>query len=170
MVMRLEFTADENGYTEDGFRILNPISKKSMYIKNAIYIAFLLIMYVVLWVFLPSVERFYFYILLVLIIGAIIYFIVSPIIYYNHYCYKISDDKIEIRKGIFVLNQELVPIERIHQVNVSRGPINRFFDLASVTITTAGGNATLEYLDKDLASEIANKLNEIVIEILKKRE
>ena len=90
--------------------------------------------------------------------------------YYRRYRYRMDDDKVEVRKGIITITHDMVPIERVHQVNVSRGPINRRYGLANVLVTTAGGTVSLNYLEEDLAESIATKLNEKIIEMLKKRD
>ena len=64
----------------------------------------------------------------------------------------------------------MVPIERIHQVDVSRGPINRAFGLADVMITTAGGSVTIDHLEEDVAEDIAGRLNQSVVRMLKERD
>ena len=72
--------------------------------------------------------------------------------------------------GVIIRSHFLVPVERIHQVQVDKGPILRKFGLASVTVTTAGGIANLEYLDEPIAEDIAQNLNEKIIKMLKARE
>ena len=81
-----------------------------------------------------------------------------------------DDDCIEVRRGVIIRSHFLVPVERIHQVQVDKGPILRKFGLASVTVTTAGGIANLEYLDEPIAEDIAQNLNEKIIKMLKARE
>ena len=98
------------------------------------------------------------------------YWIVGPEIFYRRYRYRIDDEKAEIRRGIITISHSMVPIERIHQVEVSKGPINRMFGLANVVITTAGGVTTLEFLDEDTAESIASRLNECVVKLLKDRD
>ena len=61
-------------------------------------------------------------------------------------------------------------MERIHQVNVSKGPILRKYGLADVTITTAGGVATLQFLDEEIAEYIASNLNDKIVAMLRARE
>ena len=74
----------------------------------------------------------------------------------------ISDDRVDVRSGIFFLRHKVIPIERIHQVEVVSGPVNRLFDLADVRITTAGGTANIEYLEREEAERIADELNATV--------
>ncbi len=92
---------------------------------------------------------------------------VFPRIYFDHYRYFISEDRVDVRKGIFFLSHTVVPIERIHQVEVKEGPVNRFYGLADVQITTAGGTAQIEYLEREEAERIAEELNTIVDRIVR---
>ena len=93
--------------------------------------------------------------------------IVFPKIYYDHYRYFISEDRVDVRRGIIFLTHTVVPLERIHQVEVVSGPINRMYGLADVSITTAGGVAKIEYLETEEAERIADELNAIVDAIVK---
>lgn len=53
-----------------------------------------------------------------------------------------SDDLL-IRSGAIFRKYEAVPYGRLQFVEVSQGPLQRKFDLANVTITTAGSTATI---------------------------
>ncbi len=168
------FAVDETGMTADGYRTLPKNSVKSMYVKN--FIKFAIISVIVglvihFWDYLTDYDRdlgsiivIAFYVIIVL------YLIIGPQIFYRRYRYRMDDDKVEIRRGIITITHSLVPIERIHQVQVAKGPINRMFGLANVNITTAGGIATMEYLDEEVAESIASKLNEYVVRLLKDRD
>ena len=93
--------------------------------------------------------------------------VVFPKIYYDHYRYFISEDRVDVRRGIIFLTHTVVPLERIHQVEVVSGPINRMYGLADVSITTAGGVAKIEYLETEEAEKIGDELNAIVDAIVK---
>lgn len=67
----------------------------------------------------------------------------------------------EVREGILVITREIVPIERIHKIEVNAGPIDRMFGLAKVKAVTAGAEVTARFLENEKAEQIA--------EILKKR-
>ena len=169
-----EFAVDENGLTSDGYHILDPISKKSMYVSRIIIFAILAVIFGLAIhysdILFEDESELGCMILMAMFIIISIYLIISPIIFYRRYRYRLDDDKVEIRRGIITITHTLVPIERIHQVEVSKGPINRMFGLANVNMTTAGGTATLEYLDQETAESIASKLNECVVKLLKDRE
>jgi Uncharacterized conserved protein len=95
------------------------------------------------------------------------YLVVGPIVFYNRYRYKIDDERIDVRRGILIIRRTMVPIERVHQVEVTRGPINNMLGLANVDVTTAGGVARIEYLELEQAEEIAKHLNSLVNKIVK---
>ena len=168
------FKVDENGLTVDGYRCLEPESKRSMYLGNAVTmvisaaIVLLIVMYGGSWLGdYYDIACIGLYVLLAVIV---VYGLVEPQITYMRYRYRMDDDKIEVRWGIVYITHEMVPIERVHQVDVSEGPINRMYGLANVNITTAGGVVTIEYLKSDVAEAIASKLNEKVIKLLKERD
>lgn len=168
-----EFKVDENGLTTDGYHVLTKRSVGSMYIGNAIALA---VLSVIVYVIYAYSSQFYevpgIYKALSLTAYALIavYLAVGPAVYYARYRYRIDEDRIDIRKGILVISHTVVPIERVHQLEVARGPINNLFRLADVTITTAGGIASIQYLEIPVAEEIADSLNAYVTEILRKRE
>ena len=172
--MNDEFAVDENGLTSDGYHILDPVSKKSMYLGKLLLFAIFAVMFGLAIHFSDVLFEEYndsaCIVLIALFIIISIYLIVSPIIFYRRYRYRLDNDKVEIRRGVITISHTMVPIERIHQVEVSKGPINRMFGLANVNMTTAGGVAKLEYLDEATAESIASKLNESVVKLLKDRD
>lgn len=171
--MNRDFDVDDNGLTADGYKVLDPMSKKVMYIANAMLIAIAtIIMGLVVYyseVIFSDYSALGSTIVLAIWAVLVIYSAVEPSITYSRYRYRMDDDKVEVRRGVITIVHYLVPIERVHQVNVSRGPINRHYGLADVTVTTAGGTVTLQHLTEEEAESIATKLNETVVEILKQR-
>lgn len=169
-----EFEVNSEGYTSDGYRRLEPVALKSMYVGNLISVAVIAVVSILLYVYAPMIsaphEGLFKIALMIVAVVLYIYCIVSPSVFYRRYRYRIDGDKLEIRKGILVISHILVPVERIHQVQVSKGPINRMFGLANVNITTAGGTAVLQYLSESEAEGVAEHLNQYVVKILKERE
>ena len=154
----------------DEYHTLNPKAKTSMYIGNLIKGIVATAVLGLIAVGVKDLASYAVYVPIALIVVCWLYLILSPEVYYRHYKYCITSDKIDIRRGIIVLSHTVVPIERIHQVEVVRGPINNLFGLADITVTTAGGDAVIEFLDTETADEIADKLNAIVNQILKGRK
>jgi len=93
---------------------------------------------------------------------AVLWAAVFPVLRFRRYKYLIDADRIEIIRGVIFVSRTVVPINRIHQINVSRGPIDTAFGVAKVSVITAGSTAVLRFLDEDEAQTIALNLNEIV--------
>jgi hypothetical protein len=169
-----EFAVDETGMTSDGYRRLQPSCKKAMYIQNAITMSVLTVIAVLGFFFLGDRLGTWYDTTLILTVAVLaliaVYLLVSPQVFYRRYRYRIDSEKAEIRRGVVTIAHVLVPIERIHQVVVLKGPINRMFGLANVNITTAGGTTILEYLDTETAESIAEMLNQTVVKLLKDRD
>lgn len=98
--------------------------------------------------------------------------IITPKFRYERYRYGIGEDAIRVREGFIWIKETIVPIERLHKIEMSQGPIDRIFKLSSVVITTAGGDCKINFLDTEEAEVIAEKLkdkiNQIAIEERKK--
>jgi hypothetical protein len=100
---------------------------------------------------------------------TLVYIAVAPPVFYARYRYRITKDRVDVRYGVLVIRHILVPIERVHQVEIARGPINNLLDLADVTITTAGGEASIRYLEVDEAEKVADQLNDLIGRMLRER-
>ena len=93
---------------------------------------------------------------------AVLWALVFPVLRFRRYKYLIDADRIEIIRGVLFVSRTVVPINRIHQINVSRGPIDTAFGVAKVSVITAGSTAVLRFLDEDEAQTIALYLNKRV--------
>jgi membrane protein YdbS with pleckstrin-like domain len=58
--------------------------------------------------------------------------------FYRTADYRFTDDEIEYRRGVFFQQKTTVPYNRITNVGVSQGPIQRLVNVGSVGIHTAG--------------------------------
>lgn len=97
-------------------------------------------------------------------------FIIAPNIRYKRYKYLITEDRIEIVEGIFWVKRTIVPMDRIHQIDVARGPIDNAFKLSKVVVTTAGSAAAFKFIDIDVADEISEILNAKIASSLHEKE
>ena len=93
---------------------------------------------------------------------AIVWAAVFPVLRFKRYKYIITPDRVEIVCGVFFVSRTVVPVNRIHQINVARGPLDTSFGVAKVSVITAGSTAVLRFLDEDKAQELALYLNEKV--------
>jgi membrane protein YdbS with pleckstrin-like domain len=58
--------------------------------------------------------------------------------FYRTADYRFTDDEIEYRRGVFFQQKTTVPYNRITNVGVSQGPIQRLVNVGSVGVHTAG--------------------------------
>lgn len=163
------FKVDENGLTVDGYRVLDSSCLKSMYLSRIIAVIIIAVVFCGVYMAEASAPDLYRYITVLVLVVVVVYALVSPVVFYKRYRYRMDDEKIEVRKGIVYITHILVPIERVHQVDVNAGPVNRLFGLADVSVTTAGGEVTIQFLKEDVAESIATKLNDTVVRMLKER-
>lgn len=92
----------------------------------------------------------------------------KPYFKYYFYKYSIDDESIDIVQGFIIRRRNVVPIERLHKLDINRGPFLRLFGLSDITVYTAGGEVNFEYIKADRAEEILNmlrkKINEVAIQ------
>lgn len=84
---------------------------------------------------------------------------VFPKIRFKRYRYLLTDDRLELIEGIFWVERSIVPIDRIHQIDIAKGPLDNAFGVAKVIVTTAGSELTFRFLEPEKAEEIAMYLN-----------
>ncbi len=101
---------------------------------------------------------------------SVIELLFVPYFRYKRYKYIINDDKIDVVEGVLFIKRTIVPINRIQKVELSRGPIDSLFKVSKVTITTAGGDVIIKFLDIDVAENVANKLKDKINELVLLKE
>jgi uncharacterized protein len=157
-----------------GYLRLNKNCMLSMYLGYAITYAILLAAFILFMSYSKeALGDAHDAVLLVGLVGLVLilaYMLVAPPVFYSRYRYKITEDRVDVRSGILFLRHVMVPIERIHQVEVSRGPINNMLGLGHVNVTTAGGTATISYLVIEEAEKMAERLNKLVGTMIRDRE
>ena len=157
---------------EDGYNYLNPKSKSVMYIKYGILIAMMVAAAVVLFIFRKEAEisDIVAYVIIAAVALISVMLLAMPVIFYKHYRYIVDSEKVDVRSGVFFIRRTVVPIERVHQVQVKTGPLSNRVGLADVVITTAGGSAVIQYLDRQVADSIAEYLKDSINKIIRDRE
>lgn len=94
--------------------------------------------------------------------------LISPIIRFYRYRYKIDDESIDIIEGYIFVTRSIVPINRLHKLEIIQGPYDKICNVAKINVTTAGGDVTIRFLETEKADKITEslkkKINEIAIE------
>jgi membrane protein YdbS with pleckstrin-like domain len=84
-----------------------------------------------------------------------------PAVRYRHTTYEISERGIRIRRGILWRTVSSVPRSRVQHTDVTQGPVERMFDLATLIVYTAGthhASVSLSGLARATAFQIRDHL------------
>lgn len=86
--------------------------------------------------------------------------VVLPLWWYHVHRWEITADAVYTRTGLLWQEWRVAPMSRIQTVDTERGPLERAFGLATVTVTTASakGPVTIPGLDHRLAADVAERL------------
>jgi membrane protein YdbS with pleckstrin-like domain len=94
---------------------------------------------------------------------AVVSVFVVPVWRYRVHRWEISDKAVYTRTGWLVQERRIAPISRVQTVDTHRGPLDRLFGLANVTVTTASsaGAVQIVALDSAVADGIVARLTDI---------
>ena len=106
---------------------------------------------------------------LIVFITIFINITIFPKIRYDRYKYLITDERVEVKKGLFLITTSIIQIKRIQKIELSNGPIDRKFGLSNVEIYTAAGTVDIKFLSNKEAREISDKVNELLKNKLEKK-
>lgn len=157
---------NENDYSGEYIK-LDPRAKKCMMVNSIIAWAIILVVAIILDFVLIKAKVWCIIIALVLVLLAALDIFIVPGVRYERYRYILNDNVIRVREGFLWIKETIVPIERLHKIQVYQGPIDRIFKLSAVRVTTAGGDGVIKFLPDEEAEKIAEalkvKINEIAL-------
>lgn len=144
------------------YKSIDPKAKSCMRVVATIWNLILFIVAIIVLMILSSegviADSLFIGIAAVVLALCLAYVVVAPSVRYKRYRYYIDDDMLIVVEGLFFVTKSIAPIERIHQIAVKRGPIDRMYGMSNVVVTTAGGEVKIAFLDNDVAEEIADRL------------
>ncbi len=99
----------------------------------------------------------------VTLLGAVIAVSVVPLWRYRVHRWELGPQAVFTRTGWLVQERRIAPISRVQTVDTYRGPLDRLFGLATVTVTTASsaGAVRISALDVDVADHLVAQLTDI---------
>jgi uncharacterized protein len=99
----------------------------------------------------------------VTVVGAAISVAVVPLWRYRVHRWEIGPQAVYTRTGWLVQERRIAPISRVQTVDTYRGPLDRLFGLANVTVTTASsaGAVHIAALDLAVADHLVAQLTDI---------
>lgn len=95
------------------------------------------------------------------VVGMVVWLVVLPPIRFMRWRYELSDDYLDIARGIVWHKRFVIPFIRVQNTDTRQGPILRAFGLASVTVATAAGEHEIPGLDSQTAEQLRDKAAEL---------
>ena len=96
---------------------------------------------------------------------ALMVVILAPARIYRHLRYGLSRDYLQVLRGWAFHTDTIVPLVRVQHLDVTRGPLDKFFGTATLVIHTAGTHnsiVTVPGLSPERAEEIRDQIREQV--------
>jgi len=146
---------------------LDPKIKRVWRLNDAIWLTLTFLLSVVAFVIVYANTGEFWSLLIVLIllalyvIGMIFFMAVIPPIRYVRWRYELSEDFLDIARGIIWKKRFIIPFIRVQNTDTQQGPILRAFGLASVTVSTAAGNHSIPGLDSATAEQLRDRAAEL---------
>ncbi|BBY80528.1 PH domain-containing protein [Mycolicibacterium pulveris] len=96
-------------------------------------------------------------------VGVAVFVVVVPLWRYRVHRWDIDGRAVYTRSGWLVQERRIAPISRVQTVDTERGPLDRLFGLATVTVTTASsaGAVRIVALDTEVADRIVARLTDV---------
>lgn len=79
---------------------------------------------------------------LVLAAVLLLWSLLTPPLAYLMWAFVADDDLLRMRYGILFREERLVPVRRMQHVDLTRGPLERLFGLATLVVFTAGNEGS----------------------------
>ena len=138
---------------------LNPKVKNVWRINDALWltVAFLccFVPFACVRAFEPSAAGWSTIVLIVLaavyVVALVVFLAVLPPIRYARWRYELSEDYLDIARGIVWRKRFVIPFIRVQNTDTRQGPILRAFGLSSVTVATAAGEHEIPGLENHVA-------------------
>ena len=77
--------------------------------------------------------------------------------------FLVRERDLSLRGGLLSITEQTVPFNRVQHVQVDRGPLERVFGLASLSVNTAGGGLG-RFRIRGLNMDLAEHLKAVVVE------
>ena len=97
------------------------------------------------------------------ILLAVMHILIIPTIRMIYWGYEITDDELDIQHGLIVIKRSLVPMVRIQHVDTEHGPIMRLFNLATLSVSTAGTVHKIPALQQETAEALRRQIAHLAL-------
>ena len=95
--------------------------------------------------------------------GVLFLFLMADVIKWRRFTYRMEEDKLIIRHGLFMRDEKTIYFSRIHSVRVEQPLLQRLFGMAQLKIETPGGSAEADGVLSALTREAADQLRSMLM-------
>lgn len=108
-------------------------------------------------------ENFHYWVLLGTTFVILLFWTFSvawlPYLQWKYWRYSVDEEEIDLVHGVLVRTHTLIPINRVQHVDTRQGPLLRWYNLSSVTISTAATTHEIPALDADIADRVRSQIS-----------
>lgn len=78
------------------------------------------------------------------VVVILLFVILVPLVYlyYNSIHYEVSENDVQVYRGLITNSHKMVPFRTITNLDVKRGPFDRMFGIGTIEIQTAGNSSS----------------------------
>lgn len=137
--------------------------RTSQMLSSIIFFIATLLPIIFAYFYLNKVDIPFIWMVLVGLIWSLLFAVSLVYVYqsYNYEGYALREQDILYKSGIFFRSTLIVPFNRVQHAELQQGPIDRYFELGSLMLYTAGGSAS-DLVIKGLPYEKAQALKDII--------
>jgi membrane protein YdbS with pleckstrin-like domain len=87
--------------------------------------------------------------------------VIGPVRRYRSWGYKLDDEELQLRHGVWTHIETVVPLRRVQHLDVAQGPLERGFGVTRIVLHTAGtanSQVVLPGLSRATAEEIRDEI------------
>ena len=110
-----------------------------------------------------GLDGFHQWITIALSVLVFIYWLLSiflmPYLSWKNWRYAVDENEIDLKRGVIFKTRTLIPLSRVQHVDTRQGPLLGWYDLASVTISTAATTHEIPALDEVLADRVRHQIS-----------
>ena len=93
--------------------------------------------------------------------ALVVWLVVLPPSRYARWRYVVSEDYLDIAKGIVWRKRYTIPFIRVQNTDTRQGPVLRAFKLATVTVSTAAKEHAIPGLEFEAAEQLRDRAAEL---------
>lgn len=82
-----------------------------------------------------------------------------PYLRWKYWRYSVDENEIDLIRGVLVRTETLIPINRVQHVDTRQGPLLRWYNLSTVTISTAATTHEIPALDTVIADRVRSQIS-----------